>query len=1424
MYRYHNSTEHQSSITRSTRSEKSVKRESSHYAEKSEGHFGTDINSNYTRSHAVESASYSKSSSTKRGSAIPVRSPSKPPLEAPKRKNNKASSNEDEETPKLERKVKRRPVRKPKKRNNAVVGHDPINEGFQKSRNEGRGFQSAPKQQSDSESESDSLVSSEAGYDSAPRVSINSNKKPTVTVGTSRPIQITYKPSPKTEKRKPVENPRRSPTRDDSDSEDQKRRRRNRDERPKTLPVTFTIRQPEPKARIVIRTSEESSSHSESSDEDTLTSGGESSGIERKRTSIRIVSSAKSSAPSSDNEGGKRKLRIDAKSTKRPKTPERKNTLSDIDRRKQERANDIYNDRTRKLIKRETWKRNSVQESEITANSLKQAQSSPNTGYQTLPRNFKTIRVPLQTQPPPTKKSPNSQPPPSKKSPNSQITPKRNSPNSQVPPRKKSPNSSDQNRKTGPNSQLPPNNKSPNSPDRNRKTSPNSLLQPNRKSPSSPDRNRPVPQSDNSRRSSASSFVRSDNQSDTGQSVNSTQSYDPSLARKSSAVHRCKKGCTHVVDDTTDGPRIVRRARENRRTSNPNEILGRTEIHGLKKERPKSEIVRSASLPRSTERPRINSLGYDEFVEIHDFEGFARNKSKTLPNRKKRVTYHEGTKGLQSLSETELQEDEFQHHLQIHQNFTENVQQQLTETEVENKTTKVNSQVNSQVKGDEKEEIRAKEIRKQSQEQSLNKQKGVTGYQSQETHRQRVSVEEIGVKRQEQEVRSQENRQIERREVKSQQSGHRSQENREVENREGRVVESKEQTIRQVKDQQSAVENTSEGKEKKSKKSRKKKNKVKEEKENKRKVTEQQSEIKEQRSEVREQKQSSEQRTTVKEQIIEEHINARKANNEKIYKEFAEDKIQNTSVQRSKSLPRKESKQEYLTEKEREFDEFIRNQRNLLLNQLHRRESVQQTQEVSSEEKREVKGQETVARVQDTGVKVQEKGVRIQDNSDKKQIIQEEELERSTFERESAGLKLDEFLVYPEASKNKRRLKSANDVDSINKAKEQHRLTREQRSEFTSTAREQRSEFSSVSSEQRSQSQVSASQQSQFLLQNNEEAKVIEKPQSNKEEIIRVYSRGGVIQLSMEEVDREKFEQRQREYEEIQRRRSSSKQQQKYVDDDRYRYMNNEFDKRNINYYTAGEYNTSEARQYDIDVDDIFEDPRDTNTRQITRIKEDQIKGDLDKVYYTICTHYFYPEDHELIVNLHRLGQIEVPRGLDHEDTCIFYNHLYVYEKEEVFAETLAPIIPTIKQEVVTLDEQLPDYDTTSNDDTSSQYSSLSRRERNLYSSLKAQQYYESKLNNNEDSLDFGFDSTYETLRKKRQSYTDDEDIYRPNSPNSSSGRSESFSYAKPRLLRKSDVFPGVGKEVEDDYPRWKPKSPIQPDREYGLSVGMPLK
>ena len=254
-------------------------------------------------------------------------------------------------------------------------------------------------------------------------------------------------------------------------------------------------------------------------------------------------------------------------------------------------------------------------------------------------------------------------------------------------------------------------------------------------------------------------------------------------------------------------------------------------------------------------------------------------------------------------------------------------------------------------------------------------------------------------------------------------------------------------------------------------------------------------------------------------------------------------------------------------------------------------------------------------------------------------------------------------------------------------------------------------------------------------------------------------------------------------------------------------------------------------------------DQREAESTQLTRISEQQLQGSLDDVFYSICTHYFYPEDHELIVNLHRYGHIKVPKGLDHEDTCIFYNHLYVYEKEDVFVETLAPIAPKIKPEIIQVEEEEapvfaePDDETMSmgssanqsydyNDETSSQYSSA--RERNLYASFKAQQYYEAKhnpdSNNNGMSIDNAFDATYETLRKKRKSTNnnDEEDGLRAISPNSSSGRSESFSYSKPRLLRRSDIHPGVPREIEDDYPRWRPKSPTQPDRNYGLSVALP--
>ena len=120
--------------------------------------------------------------------------------------------------------------------------------------------------------------------------------------------------------------------------------------------------------------------------------------------------------------------------------------------------------------------------------------------------------------------------------------------------------------------------------------------------------------------------------------------------------------------------------------------------------------------------------------------------------------------------------------------------------------------------------------------------------------------------------------------------------------------------------------------------------------------------------------------------------------------------------------------------------------------------------------------------------------------------------------------------------------------------------------------------------------------------------------------------------------------------------------------------------------------------------------------------------------------------------------------------------------KQHIIQGILAPSMLKIKTEVVSLDEQLPGDDTTSEhssasqsyDNASSKYSSSGRREQNLHSSSKAQKYYESKRNNNNgDSIDFGFDSTCETLRKKRKRYTVGEDWSgnRATSQGSSSGK-----------------------------------------------------
>ena len=382
-------------------------------------------------------------------------------------------------------------------------------------------YEDAAKHSSESEQE---FADENSSGVRAPSVSITNHRPVTVT----KPLKITYG----------------TPTSTDDDS---RKQRRNRDERPKTLPITFKVRPFIAHGNNI--------GAAEQSDEDTLTSGAELSEVGEKRTSIRIVSS---SARSSDTEESTKKLHIEAKSFKRKGKKDGEFVLEREARLA--RANAIYSEKTHSLIKRETRENRKVGHTKLQRVQLQGAESTP--GYaRTLPRNFKTVRVPIQAQQSPRKEEVHD-----KKRRSSQPTDFRRS--TEFPGK-----SNEHNRRE--------------------------------KSPS----------------------------------VSSTKSHD-----LSPTVHQCRRGCTNVVDDTVDGPRIIRRSRDKRRESNPNQILGRTEIQSLNKGRPNSGLARSSSLPRSSERPRVKSTAFEEFVEIHDLGEFSRSKSRTLPYRKKRVTYHEGVK------------------------------------------------------------------------------------------------------------------------------------------------------------------------------------------------------------------------------------------------------------------------------------------------------------------------------------------------------------------------------------------------------------------------------------------------------------------------------------------------------------------------------------------------------------------------------------------------------------------------------------------------------------------------------------------------------------------------------------------------------------------------------------------------------------
>ena len=425
-----------------------------------------------------------------------------------------------------------------------------------------------------------------------------------------------------------------------------------------------------------------------------------------------------------------------------------------------------------------------------------------------------------------------------------------------------------------------------------------------------------------------------------------------------------------------------------------------------------------------------------------------------------------------------LKED-FQRHLETHQNFTNNLQKQLTPTgDPPNFVAEEHRQASELEK-----QGRAKEIRKSSETQNNVEQRNAIGFKNQQKVKgQQRKVEEVRFSQESQfESQSSEG-------VKTDIFGSGKLTSRELSNRE-----------KGSRDTSTEKQNSKETKVAK--------------------------------------------REKIREQVIEEHIEARRKSQDR-RSEVVENTNQKeeATVQRSQSLPRRTNKEEHLNEKQLEFEEFIRNQRNLLLSQLQQREDNRLQW---LEEKKEVKVQ------------------------DSKKKIQEEEIQLKRADNENSGRRIEEFLRFPEASKNKRRYKSTNDTDSIKQAKEIHSQSAFERVAENSKVKNQRS------SELKSQKSKFGGG---FLLQNEQTAKVIEKaPASDTEEIIRVYSRGKAIQLSMETVDKDKFEQRQREYEEIQKRRSFQQQQQRVIEDDRYRYFNNEFDKRNAFYHTQQQYDPNRS-------------------------------------------------------------------------------------------------------------------------------------------------------------------------------------------------------------------------------------------------------
>ena len=136
---------------------------------------------------------------------------------------------------------------------------------------------------------------------------------------------------------------------------------------------------------------------------------------------------------------------------------------------------------------------------------------------------------------------------------------------------------------------------------------------------------------------------------------------------------------------------------------------------------------------------------------------------------------------------------------------------------------------------------------------------------------------------------------------------------------------------------------------------------------------------------------------------------------------------------------------------------------------------------------------------------------------------------------------------------------------------------------------------------------------------------------------------------------------------------------------------NNNYD--NYNYQSSGFYQSNKKGGYQ-------EYHQEIGSSNMTQVGEDRMRIPPETVYYSVCTHYFKPEHNDWILNVHRQGKVNVPRGMSHRQRCVFRHHLYEPDREEIVVEKIVPpretpmiLEPEIVVQQATLDEAHKGYE-----------------------------------------------------------------------------------------------------------------------------------